>query len=108
LILYGCIAIDYPYVTTLLPNGSIEVHSIETQSIVQVLPAPTDDTAVSDRVSVAFSPLDGYLVPSKERSEKMRMVEFKLVRDPLTEISDHLPDDSKMEQTLAEPEELSV
>lgn len=33
-------ALDYPYITSLLPNNTIEVHSLETQAIVQVIGAP--------------------------------------------------------------------
>ena len=35
------LALDYPYVTTLLPDGTIEVHSVDSQTITQVVPSPS-------------------------------------------------------------------
>ncbi|KIM47115.1 hypothetical protein M413DRAFT_422845 [Hebeloma cylindrosporum] len=34
------LCLDYPYITSLLPNGTIEIHSVETQAIVQVIGSP--------------------------------------------------------------------
>ncbi|KAJ7792403.1 hypothetical protein B0H14DRAFT_2394577 [Mycena olivaceomarginata] len=70
---------DYPYVAALLPNRTIEIHSIETQAIVQVLPAPLDDA--EPRVALVAA-LSGYLVPSTQKSEKMRKVPVGLLRQP--------------------------
>ncbi|KAH7886865.1 hypothetical protein F5I97DRAFT_1808164 [Phlebopus sp. FC_14] len=65
------LCLDYPYITTLLPNGTIEIHSVETQSIVQVVSAPTDGNVNgAQRVGLVAS-IGGYMVPS-ERSEKLR------------------------------------
>lgn len=74
-------ALDYPYVTTLLPNGTIEIHSIETQTIVQVVPAPpeTPSPLAEDRKAL-ISCLNGFFIPSTQRSEKLRMVPQRLVR----------------------------
>ena len=33
-------ALEYPYVTTLLPDQTIEVHKVESQEIVQTVRAP--------------------------------------------------------------------
>ncbi|KAJ7266916.1 hypothetical protein B0H12DRAFT_1010524 [Mycena haematopus] len=74
------VVFDYPYVAALLPNRTIEVHSIETQSIVQVLPAPHDDA--EPRLSLVAA-LSGYLVPSTQKSEKMRKVPVGLVRQSI-------------------------
>ena len=41
------IGLDYPYITTLLPNGTIEIHSVETQAIVQVIGAPAPSPSSS-------------------------------------------------------------
>ncbi|KAF9528703.1 hypothetical protein CPB83DRAFT_854136 [Crepidotus variabilis] len=47
------ISLDYPYITSLLPNGTIEIHSIETQALIQVIPAPP----ASGLTSKATSPV---------------------------------------------------
>ncbi|KAG6856124.1 hypothetical protein H0H87_007279 [Tephrocybe sp. NHM501043] len=83
------VCLDYPYVTTLLSNGSVEIHSIETQAIVQVIGAetasvPSTPTTQPDgqqrsRVKLVSS-LGGYLVPSTQQSEKMRMTKVRLLR----------------------------
>ncbi|KAJ7598856.1 hypothetical protein C8J56DRAFT_915191 [Mycena floridula] len=67
------VCFDYPYVTSLLPNHTIEIHSIETQAIIQVVPTP-------DSTEGLASSQVGYLVPSTERSSKMRMVSVPLLR----------------------------
>ncbi|KAJ3563567.1 hypothetical protein NP233_g8862 [Leucocoprinus birnbaumii] len=72
------VCLDYPYVTSLLPNETIEVHSVETQSIVQVVGAPTAASHPA-RLDLVAS-LHGYLVPSTSRSGKMRKVKVGLVR----------------------------
>ncbi|KAJ6473549.1 hypothetical protein C8R47DRAFT_1144794 [Mycena vitilis] len=71
------VVFDYPYVAALLPNRTIEIHSIETQSIVQVLPAPTDE---AEPRAALVATLSGYLVPSTQKSEKMRKVPVPLLR----------------------------
>ncbi|KAF7325882.1 CNH domain-containing protein [Mycena kentingensis (nom. inval.)] len=72
-----CVVLDYPYVAALLPNRTIEIHSIESQTIMQVLPAPHDDAEA--RLSLAAA-LNGYLVPSTTKSDKMRRVPISLIR----------------------------
>jgi hypothetical protein len=71
--------LDYPYVNSLLPNETIQVHSVETQAIIQVLdpPSGTDATA---RLNLVLS-LHGYLVPSTQRSAKMKKVKVRLMRE---------------------------
>lgn len=72
------VCLDYPYVTSLLPNETIEVHSVETQSIVQVVPPPA---AANSRARLGLvASLQGYLVPSTNSSGKMRRVKVGLVR----------------------------
>ncbi|KAJ7158395.1 hypothetical protein C8R43DRAFT_1087068 [Mycena crocata] len=61
------VVLDYPYVAALLPNRTVEIHSIETQSIVQ------------PRAALAAA-LCGYLVPSTQKSEKMRKIPVGLLR----------------------------
>ena len=98
---------DYPYITSLLPNNTIEIHSVETQAIVQVIGAPpvspatpataTDSVkkttahsrsssaatgtgvASSERLNLVAT-IGGYLVPSTQRSDKMQAVPVKLLR----------------------------
>ncbi|KAK0480738.1 hypothetical protein IW261DRAFT_1474317 [Armillaria novae-zelandiae] len=73
---------DYPYITSLLPNGTIEVHGIETQSIVQVIPAPVPSSNTDQIQRKKLVPsLQGYLVPSTEKSAKMRAVPVNLLRE---------------------------
>lgn len=81
--------LDYPYITTLLPNQTIEVHNLDTQTIVQVIPAPplplpsASPTAflAQERRTLTIS-LNGFLVPSQEQSEKLRMKKVKLQGRP--------------------------
>lgn len=73
--------LDYPYIATLLPNTTIEIHSVETQAIVQVIPPTLTSSPgnLTDRLRLA-SCLNGYLVPSSQRSDKMRMTSVPLLR----------------------------
>ncbi|KAG0702061.1 CNH domain-containing protein [Suillus ampliporus] len=71
------VCLDYPYLTTLLPNGTIEVHSVETQTIIQTIPAP--DFGEGRRPGLV-SCLAGYAAPSSERGDKMRKVKVGLMR----------------------------
>jgi len=50
--------LDYPYVTSLLPNDTIQVHSIETQTVIQVISAASHSTPISTSPlsSPTFSP----------------------------------------------------
>uniref|UniRef100_A0A8H8CKT2 CNH domain-containing protein n=1 Tax=Psilocybe cubensis TaxID=181762 RepID=A0A8H8CKT2_PSICU len=99
------ICLDYPYITSLLPNNTIEIHSVDTQAIVQVVGAPEPSVSSSPsspnqpgmhrrssstsskgggvdlqkRLSL-ISSISGYLVPSTQRSDKMRTVPVKLLR----------------------------
>lgn len=85
------VCLDYPYITSLLPNDTIEIHNIETQTIVQVINAPAPSRAASPsgqpktqqhlRRSL-LSVLNGYLVPSTQRSDKMRKKQVPLLRNP--------------------------
>ncbi|KAG1823674.1 CNH domain-containing protein [Suillus subaureus] len=71
------VCLDFPYLTTLLPNGTIEVHSVETQTIIQVIPAP--NFGEGGRPGLV-SCLAGYAAPSSERGDKMKKVKVGLVR----------------------------
>ena len=78
LILNVALGFDYPYVTTLLPNKTIEIHSVETQTIVQVLPL---DSSVGPTARLVPSP-GGYMVPSTERSSKLKKTSVRLLGEP--------------------------
>jgi len=79
------VCLDYPYITTLLPNHTVEIHSIETQTIVQVIAAPpgsptADATGpAEDRRKLVACP-NGFMVPSTQRLDKLRRTAVPLVR----------------------------
>ncbi|KAI3605254.1 hypothetical protein WG66_013121 [Moniliophthora roreri] len=74
------VCFDYPYVSTLLPNNTIEIHNVDTQGLVQVVPAPPEEDASKEERSVLTTSLAGFLVPSTQRSAKMRTVPVSLLR----------------------------
>ncbi|KAI0365806.1 hypothetical protein BV20DRAFT_1003554 [Pilatotrama ljubarskyi] len=75
------VSLDYPYVTTLLPNDTIEIHSIETQTIVQVVPAPPEGPSpVSGDRKALVACLNGFFIPSAQRTEKLRPTPVRLLR----------------------------
>lgn len=74
------VCLNYPYVTSLLPDETIEVHSIETQSILQTIKSPTSSAG---HVSLIAS-LYEHLAPSTEKSKKMRKIKIKLPIDSIT------------------------
>ncbi|TFK21824.1 hypothetical protein FA15DRAFT_715834 [Coprinopsis marcescibilis] len=98
--------LDYPFITTLLPDGSIEVHSVDTQAPVQVIgpplatspptspsrrhatspnspraqnQAPNNNAELEQRIAMVVS-VGGFQVPSSQRAECTRKVPFKLLR----------------------------
>ncbi|KAI0659895.1 hypothetical protein C8Q70DRAFT_1053706 [Cubamyces menziesii] len=75
------ISLDYPYVTTLLPNNTIEIHSIETQTIAQVISAPPEGPGpLSDDRKALVACFNGFFIPSTQRTEKLRPTPVRLVR----------------------------
>lgn len=81
------ISMEYPYVTTLLQDQTILVHSVESQEIVQEI--PPDPLPVSNEASIAamlgaerralaMSP-NGFLVPSQGQPEKLRLRQVNLL-----------------------------
>ena len=68
---------DYPYLVALLPNKTIEIHSLESQAVVQVLPAPIVDTVFQPQSLISSS--GGFLVPSTERTQKLAPVPVPLL-----------------------------
>ncbi|CCM06015.1 uncharacterized protein FIBRA_08259 [Fibroporia radiculosa] len=76
--------LDYPYITALLPNGTVDIHNIETQAIMQVLSAPANSpmvgvSTVEDRKGLVAC-ASGFLMPSSQRSDKLRRTAVRLVR----------------------------
>ncbi|TDL25106.1 hypothetical protein BD410DRAFT_819897 [Rickenella mellea] len=79
------VCVDYPYVAALLPNHSIEIHNLEASTLVQVItPPPTSPgpspTAPEPRSLLAACM--GFLVPSTQRTEKLRLVRMPLITLP--------------------------
>ncbi|KAL6298204.1 hypothetical protein BKA93DRAFT_744633 [Sparassis latifolia] len=76
------VCLDYPYITTLLPNNTIEIHSIETQTIMQVISAPPTSPSpglATDRKTLVAS-AGGFLIPSTQLSDKLRSTPVRLLR----------------------------
>ncbi|KAH9924078.1 uncharacterized protein B0H18DRAFT_1085579 [Fomitopsis serialis] len=72
------ISLNYPHIAALLPNETIEIHSVETQAIVQVVSAPADGQVPERKKLVASA--NGFFVPSSQRSDKLRKTPVRLVR----------------------------
>jgi vacuolar protein sorting-associated protein 3 len=79
--------LDYPYVTALLPDQTIQVHNIESQEIAQVVPAPPlpspNETSLSallgqERRALTVSP-HGFIIPSQQQPEKLRLKKVNLL-----------------------------
>ncbi len=77
----GISALDYPYVTTLLPNGTVEIHSVESQAIVQVISAPPEGPSpLSEDRKALIACMNGFFIPSTQRTEKLRPTSVRLLR----------------------------
>lgn len=81
------IAFDAPYVTALLPDGSVDVHNVEDQQRVQALSAPPPPGAppvpgfpaeIERAGMVACA--HRYMVPSVQAADKMRRTPVGLLR----------------------------
>ncbi|KAH8073389.1 CNH domain-containing protein [Cristinia sonorae] len=79
------ITLDYPFVTAVLPNQTVEIHNIETQVLVQTIPAPshpissTADAVPTERMKLTWS-AGGFMVPSSQLASKLKKVPVGLVR----------------------------
>ncbi len=73
------IGVDYPYIIALLPNKTIEIHSMAspTLSIVAVIPCPT--TLQSSFLSHSVT---AYLVPSLQRHNALKATYVSLLKLP--------------------------
>ncbi|EIW54796.1 uncharacterized protein TRAVEDRAFT_131331 [Trametes versicolor FP-101664 SS1] len=75
------VSLDYPYVTTLLPNGTVEIHSVESQAIVQVISAPPEGPSpLSGDRKALIACMNGFFIPSTQRTEKLRPTPVRLLR----------------------------
>ncbi|KAG8938317.1 hypothetical protein FRC03_007411, partial [Tulasnella sp. 419] len=67
------LSVDYPYIVALLPNNTLEIHSMEGLSIVAVLSCPTRLQA-----SLLSFKIGGYLIPST-RNQAVQLVTTPLI-----------------------------
>jgi hypothetical protein len=80
-------ALEYPYVTALLQDQTIVVHNVESQEVVQTVPAPPlpspSETSLmallgAERRALAMSS-NGFFVPSQRQSEKLTFKKVNLL-----------------------------
>jgi len=90
------ITLDYPFITAILPNQTIDIHNIETQSLVQSIPAPPPSPTSSprDRKQIVWS-AGGYMVPATQGLRKLKITSVPLVR------KNNHPVESEGEQAVA-------
>jgi len=89
------VCLDYPYITTLMQTGAVEIHNVETQIIAQVVPAPdpgSQDASVNMSRMGLKACLGGYMVPTSQRTDKMRLKSVRLIRHPPEKPSDPSPE----------------
>ncbi|KAI0279038.1 hypothetical protein BGY98DRAFT_1096408 [Russula aff. rugulosa BPL654] len=81
------VSLEYPYVTALLQDQTIVVHNVESQEVVQTVPAPPlpspSETSLlallgAERRALAMSP-NGFFVPSQRQSEKLTLKRVNLL-----------------------------
>jgi hypothetical protein len=80
-------ALEYPYVTALLQDQTIVVHNVESQEVVQTVPAPPlpspSETSLmallgAERRALAMSS-NGFFVPTQQQSEKLTLKKVNLL-----------------------------
>ncbi|KAI0685110.1 hypothetical protein BC835DRAFT_1458657 [Cytidiella melzeri] len=69
------VAFDHPHVMALMTDDSIQIHNIDSQELVQKVPAPS----IIDRTAL-FSTGSAFFVPSVQRSTKLRPTSVPLLR----------------------------
>ena len=72
------VGVDYPYITTLLPDNSILIHNLDGQTLVQTIPAGPAEEHKRKFVRT----FNGFLVPSLQESKKLQKVAVPLRRRP--------------------------
>jgi hypothetical protein len=80
-------ALEYPYVTALLQDQTIVVHNVESQEVVQTVPAPPlpspSETSLmallgAERRALAMSS-NGFFVPTQQQSDKLTLKKVNLL-----------------------------
>ncbi|KZV70031.1 hypothetical protein PENSPDRAFT_735049 [Peniophora sp. CONT] len=80
------ISVDYPHVAALLPDQTVQIHSIDSQSVVQTIEPPPMPENITDpmqmlageRRAVTLAP-NGFLVPHASQAAKLRTRRVKLL-----------------------------
>ena len=74
-------AYDDPYLVALMPDQSLEIRDIETQSIKQVVPAPEPpaERPNEPRRGLAWNP-QSHMVPSTQLMDALQLVPVPLIR----------------------------
>ena len=74
-------AYDDPYLVSLMPDQSLEIRDIDTQSVKQVVPAPQppSEHPYELRRGLAWNP-QSHMVPSTQLVDVLRLVSVPLVR----------------------------
>lgn len=81
LVLFVAPAYDDPHLIALMPDQSLEVRDIETQSVKQVVPVPqsSSERPNGPRRSLAWNP-QGHVVPSTQLKDVLQLVPVPLIR----------------------------
>jgi hypothetical protein len=74
-------AYDDPYLVALMPDQSLEIRDIETQSVKQVVPAPepSSEHPNGPRRGFSWNP-QGHMVPSTQLKDVLQLVPVPLIR----------------------------
>lgn len=104
------VAFDDPHVTTLLPDGTVDIHNIETQGLVQIVPplssAPTPVVPIPTDKKALLACSAGFVVPSAERQTKLRLTPVRL-RPPKARL-EPAPEVAPVTQSEREEQEQNV
>jgi len=75
------VSYDDPYLVALMPDQSLEIRDIETQSVKQVVPAPqsSSERPNGPRRGLAWNP-QSHLVPSTQLNDVLQLVPVPLIR----------------------------
>jgi hypothetical protein len=81
------VCLDYPYITALLPDQTIQAHDIESQEIAQVLPPPpppslndfSPSTLLSAERRALSTSSNGFFVPLQQRPDKLMLKKINLL-----------------------------
>lgn len=81
LVFFVALAYDDPYLVALMPDQSLEIRDIGTQSIKQVVPPPqpSSERPNESRLGFAWNP-QSHMVPSTQLKDVLRLVPVPLIR----------------------------